>query len=70
LLLLSPTNLGRSCPVCMQRLELLIALTLVRQRQPTDAEIDVQHPELRLGAAVLSLPSGLLALIGVALTKL
>jgi hypothetical protein len=49
----------------MQRLSVLVALMLVRQRQPpTNAAVTAE-----LGAAVVSLPSGLLAMIGEAIAK-
>ncbi len=49
-----------------QRLGVLVALLLIRQRQPpTNAAVTAE-----LGAAVVSLPSGLLAMIGEAISKL
>ncbi len=49
----------------MQRLSVLVALMLVRQRQPpTNAAVTAE-----LGAAVVSLPSGLLAMIGEAIAR-
>ena len=52
----------------MQRLELLGTMLLVRQRQlPADTASGLQHA---FGASVLSLPSGLLKLIGKALTNI
>ena len=56
------------CSLSMQRLELLATMLLVRQRQPlADTASGLEHA---FGAAVLSLPSGLLTLIGEALTKI
>ncbi len=54
------------CADDAQRLGVLVALLLVRQRQPpTNAAVTAE-----LGAAVVSLPSGLLAMIGEAISKL
>ncbi len=51
------------------KLELLVALMLVRQRErPMDAASGGRSTEL--GAAVMSLPSGLLAMVCEAITKL
>ena len=53
------------CADDAQRLGVLVALMLVRQRQPpTNAAVTAE-----LGAAVVSLPSGLLAMIGEAIAK-
>ena len=53
----------------MQRLELLVTLMLLRERDsPTDHFGGGQHTEF--GAAVMSIPSGLLAMIGEAILKL
>ena len=51
----------------MQRLELLVTLMLLRD-SPTDHFGGGQHTEF--GAAVMSMPSGLLAMIGEAILKL
>ena len=54
------------CADDVQWLGVLVALLLVRQRQPpTKAAVTDE-----LGAAVVSLPSGLLAMIGEAISKL
>ena len=54
------------CADDVQWLGVLVALLLVRQRQPpTKAAVSTE-----LGAAVVSLPSGLLAMIGEAISKL
>ena len=55
------------CPVQMQRLEPFIALLLIRQR-PTHMAGSGQH--WALGAAVTSLPSGVLAMVCEAMMKL
>ena len=53
----------------MQRLELFIALMLIRQRLPLmDTTGSGQHSAL--GAAVMALPSGLLAMVCEAMLKL
>jgi hypothetical protein len=54
--------------VRLQSLALLVALLLVRQRQPPTGLADGGHVEV--GVALMSLPSGLLAIIGQAMTKL
>ena len=59
-----PARLPNGCAV--QRLQRLVALVLVRQRAAAGAARSV-HAEL--GAAVLSLPSALLAMVGEALTR-
>ena len=53
----------------MQRLELLLMLMLVRHRQPLSETVG-SGKRTALGAAVMSLPSGLLVIVGEALTKL
>ena len=53
--------LGVATVLWMQRLDLIVTLLLVRQRQPAG---------WHLGFGVLGLPSGLLAMICEALTKL
>ena len=55
------------CAVRMQRLEPFVALLLIRQR-PTHTAGGGQHWEL--GAAVTSLPSGVLAMVCEAMMKL
>ena len=55
------------CGVQMQRLEPFIALLLIRQR-PTHTAGGRQH--WALGAAVTSLPSGVLAMVCEAMMKL
>ena len=55
------------CPVRMQRLEPFVALLLIRQR-PTHTAGSGQH--WALGAAVTSLPSGVLAMVCEAMMKL
>ena len=52
----------------LQSLALLVALLLVRQRQPPTGLAGGGHVEV--GVALMSLPSGLLAIIGQAMTKL
>jgi hypothetical protein len=55
----------------LQRLDLVIALLLVRQRQPSSLTDTAERTHCaELGAAVCSLPSGLLAMIGKAVAKL
>ena len=59
----------RGCAVRVQRLEPLIALMLIRQRLPLmDTTGGGQHSAL--GAAVMALPSGLLAMVCEAMLKL
>ena len=55
------------CAVRMQRLERFVALLLIRQR-PTHTAGGGQH--WALGAAVTSLPSGVLAMVCEAMMKL
>lgn len=56
-------SFGKTVDARVQRFELLATLMLVRQRQPpTDAAVRAQH--VGLAAAVMGLPSGLLAIIG------
>ena len=57
------------CAVRMQRLELLVTLMLVRQLQPQTEGMCGGRDLAELGAAVISLPSGLLAIIGEAIAK-
>ena len=52
----------------LQSLALLVALLLGRQRQPPTGLAGSGHVEV--GVALMSLPSGLLAIIGQAMTKL
>ena len=59
----------RAVLVRLQRLEPFIALMLIRQRLPLmDTTGGGQH--LALGAAVMALPSGLLAMVCAAMLKL
>ena len=59
----------RAVLVRVQRLEPFIALMLIRQRLPLmDATGGAQHSAL--GAAAMSLPSGLLAMVCAAMLKL
>ncbi len=67
LVCLYASNAG--CAVQVQRLEPLIALMLIRHRLPlTDTTGGGQHSAL--GAAVMALPSGLLAMVCEAMLKL
>jgi hypothetical protein len=67
LVCLDSSNAG--CAVRVQRLEPLIALMLLRQRLPLmDTTGGAQHSAL--GAAVMALPSGLLAMVCEAMLKL
>jgi hypothetical protein len=58
--------------VCLllQRLNLVIALLLVRQRQPSSLTDTAERTHCAELGAVCSLPSGLLAMIGKAVAKL
>ena len=67
LVCLYASNAG--CAVRVQRLEPFIALMLIRQRLPLmDTTGGAQHSAL--GAAVMALPSGLLAMVCDAMLKL
>ncbi len=61
-----PGCMGYSADCAVQRLERLVALMLVRQRAAAGAAGSVRA---ELGAAVLSLPSALLAMVGAALAR-
>ncbi len=56
--------------VCVQRLQVLTALLLVRQRQAPAGWAGAVQSHSEVGSALMSLPSGVLALIGEAMTKL
>ena len=56
--------------VCAQRLRVLTALLLVRQRRAPAGWAGAVQSHSEVGTALMSLPSGVLALIGEAMTKL